>query len=131
MPVFSRKSKERLAECHPDLQAVLNEAIKVTDFTVLCGHRGEKEQNEAFASGHSKLKYPQSRHNKVPSEAADCAPYPVSWEPKDECRFYFIAGVILAAAKHLGKEIVWGGSWQSFRDLPHFEIKKTGGDTNA
>lgn len=130
MPVFGKKSIERLAECHPDLQAVLNEAIKITDFTVLCGHRGEKEQNEAFVNGYSKLKYPNSRHNRTPSEAVDCAPYPVSWNPKDECRFHFMAGVILTTAKHLGKSIVWGDSWQSFKDLPHFEIKK-GGEPNA
>ncbi|MCX5778750.1 MAG: M15 family metallopeptidase [Elusimicrobia bacterium] len=131
MPSFSKKSLEILNTCNEDLQKVLKEAIKVTDFTVLCGHRGEKEQNQAFENGTSKLKYPGSRRNKIPSEAADCAPWPVSWDPKDECRFYFMAGIILAAAKYLGKQVVWGGSWQGFKDLPHFELKKMGGDSNA
>jgi len=131
MAVFSKQSIEKLKSCHQDLQDVLTEAVKLTDFTVLCGHRGEKEQNQAFENGTSKLRYPNSRHNKVPSEAVDCAPWPVSWEVKDEHRFYFMAGIILAVANYLGKQIVWGGSWQGFKDLPHFELKKKGGDSNV
>lgn len=131
MATFSRQSTEKLKSCHQDLQDVLNEAIKLMDFTVLCGHRGEEEQNQAFANGTSKLRYPNSRHNQSPSEAVDCAPWPVSWAAKDKCRFYLMAGVILAVANYLGKQLVWGGSWQGFKDLPHFELKQKGGDSNA
>ncbi len=124
MPSFGKKSLDLLATCHPDLQAVLNESIKITDFTVLCGHRDEKEQNEAFAKGFSKVKYPNSKHNSTPSEAVDCAPYPISWDKKDEYRFHYMAGVILTVAKMLHKQIEWGGDWTKFKDLPHFEKKK-------
>lgn len=56
MPVFSKASKERLSTCHPDLQRVMNEAIKITDFTVLEGHRGKAAQDAAFAAGNSKIR---------------------------------------------------------------------------
>ena len=124
MPKFGKGSLANLSTCHSDLKAVLKEAIKITDFTVLCGYRGKADQNKAFAEGVSKAKFPKSRHNTKPSEAVDCAPYPVSWSPKDEYRFHFMAGVILAVAVNLGKKIDWGGNWKSFKDLPHFELKK-------
>lgn len=124
MPIFGKKSLEILSGCHSDIEKVLRQAIKITDFTVLCGYRGEKEQDEAYAKGVSKLRYPNSRHNKVPAEAVDCAPWPVSWEKKDEYRFHFMAGVILAVAEMNNIKLDWGGNWQSFRDLPHFELKR-------
>jgi hypothetical protein len=43
---------------------------------------------------------------------------------KDEYRFHYMAGVILTVAKMLNKQIEWGGDWTTFKDLPHFEIKK-------
>ena len=51
MPKFGRKSRERLETCHKDLQVLFNHVIENIDCSVLCGHRGEKEQNEAVASG--------------------------------------------------------------------------------
>jgi peptidoglycan L-alanyl-D-glutamate endopeptidase CwlK len=127
MPAFGKHSRERLTTCHPDLQAVLHEAIKVTDFTVLCGYRGEKEQNAAYARGSSKLRYPMSNHNVQPSHAVDCVPYPIKEETEDEDipRFHFLAGVILATAARMGVSLDWGGHWHSFPDMPHFELKHT------
>jgi peptidoglycan L-alanyl-D-glutamate endopeptidase CwlK len=122
MPSFSSVSKERLKECDSRIQTVLNEAIKYYDFSVLCGHRGEEEQNEAYRKGHSKLKYPQSNHNKNPSKAVDVAPYPIDW--KNHKRFYFLAGIILLIAKKKNISLRWGGHWKNFVDLPHFEIKE-------
>jgi peptidoglycan L-alanyl-D-glutamate endopeptidase CwlK len=104
------------------------EAIKVTDFSVICGFRGEKEQNEAYSSGHSKLKWPQSKHNKIPSEAVDIVPYPIDWN--DERRFRDLGQVVkeiwdrLPPEKTEGYELSWGGDWKSFKDFPHFELRK-------
>jgi hypothetical protein len=52
--------------------------VSPIDFKILCGHREEKEQNEAFNKGNSKLKWPQSKHNSLPSLAVDIAPFPVN-----------------------------------------------------
>jgi len=76
MPSFSKRSVDRLNSCNEDIQKVCHEVIKHYDFTVLCGHRGEEEQNEAFKQGRSNAKWGQSKHNTTPSRAIDIAPYP-------------------------------------------------------
>jgi len=122
MPRFSRSSEARLSTCHPDLQRVLREAIKVYDFTVLCGHRNEAEQNEAYECGASKLPWPKSRHNTNPSMAVDVAPYPIDWCDREE--FHYLAGLLEGVASQLGVRLQWGGRWLSLVDLPHLEIKE-------
>jgi peptidoglycan L-alanyl-D-glutamate endopeptidase CwlK len=106
----------------------MEEAIKFIDFTILEGHRGKDLQNLYYEQGKSKLKYPQSKHNKYPSLAVDIAPYPINWNDRE--RFVYLAGIIKGIASSLGHNIRWGGDWnqnnnlkdQSFFDLPHFEI---------
>lgn len=128
MPAFSAASLRRLATCHPDIQRVMKEVIRVFDITVLEGHRGEEAQNEAFRTGRSTLRFPQSRHNHRPALAIDVAPYPIDW--KDWRRFDLMAGYILGTASHMGIRLRWGGDWdsdhdmadQTFHDLPHFEL---------
>lgn len=120
MPTFSKRSLDNLAQCHPDLQKVAKEAIRHFDFVITTGHRNKADQNKAFASGHSKLQYPHSKHNKKPSLAFDAAPYPIDWE--DIARFDEMGKVMKAAAKTVGVKITWGGSWKSFKDRPHFEV---------
>jgi len=56
MPYFSQLSNLKLMSCHDDLQEVCNRAIKIYDFSVICGHRNEKEQNEAFNATPKKSK---------------------------------------------------------------------------
>lgn len=119
MASFSKRSKDRLATCHPDLQLIMNIAIRFEDFTVLCGHRGEHDQNAAYAAGNSRAKYGDSRHNHVPSQAVDIAPYPIDWE--DTARFAKLAGRILQIADELNIDLEWGGDWESLKDMPHFE----------
>jgi len=121
MPHFSPSSKRKLLECHADLQVLCNEMIMITDFTVLCGFRNEKDQNKAFEDGHSKVKWPNSKHNQRPSKAVDLAPYPIDWN--NLTRFKEFRKFVLQQAERLYKEgrmkhkiavIEW--------DLPHFQI---------
>lgn len=129
MPSFSKRSLSALATLHPDLQRLLQEAIKHVDFVVLEGHRDKVAQNAAVAAGKSKTPWPKSKHNSKPSLAVDIAPYPVSWSDRE--RFYHLAGFIKATAIMLGINLRWGGDWdsdgdfrdQTFDDLPHYEIK--------
>ena len=79
---FGKRSLDNIAQCHPDLQKIARELIKEMDVAVICGHRGEKAQNEAFAKGTSKLRYPKSKHNKTPSLAMDVCPYPINWQAR-------------------------------------------------
>lgn len=129
MPSFSARSRANLETCHEDLQRLFGEVIKHYDCTILCGHRGEEEQNEAFRQGRSQLQFPQSKHNSLPSIAVDVAPYPIDWDNRS--RFYHFGGLVLGISIGMGIPIRWGGDWdmdtdlndQSFFDLPHFELK--------
>lgn len=136
MPKFSQRSQTQLDTCHPDLQRICNEVIKVYDFSAICGHRDKPTQQIAFDSGKSKLKFPDSKHNKMPSMAIDICPWPINW--KNVSAFKFLAGHMQMAAHMLyngGKTthiLRWGGDWdcdndmtdQKFNDLPHFELIK-------
>jgi len=122
MPKFSRKSKERLAQCDPELQLLFNEVIKHYDCTILEGHRGKQAQDSAHAMGKSQLRYPQSKHNKKPSLAVDAAPWPIDW--RDINRFYEFAGFVKCMAIVLNIDITWGGDFKSFFDGPHYELKR-------
>ena len=125
---FSKSSTRKLETLHPDLQLILIEAIKIIDFSVICGHRNKTNQNKAFTEGRSKLIYPNSKHNSLPSTAVDLAPYPIDWNNRD--RFIFLAGIIYCISQQLGIEIRFGGNWsmswqfedQKFDDLVHFEL---------
>ena len=128
MPSFGRASRNRLATCHDDLQRLFGAVVVSFDCSALAGHRGQAEQDRLFADGKSKLKYPDSKHNKYPSMAVDVAPCPVDWS--DTSRFYYFAGFVKATALSMGITIRWGGDWnsnfvtndQTFMDLPHYEL---------
>ena len=131
MPHFSERSESNLQTCHEDLISLFRQVIKKYDCTIIRGHRGEEDQNEAYRTGKSTLKFPESKHNSYPSLAVDVVPYPIDWE--DRNRFYHFAGFVLAVAEAQGVKIRWGGDWdgditgagskdQSFMDLPHFEL---------
>lgn len=128
MPSFSKSSKSKLDTCHPELQRLFNEVIKTYDCTIVCGHRGEKEQNEAYENGYSTLKYPRSKHNSTPSMAVDVMPYPIKWN--DKSRHLHFAGYVQATADRLGIKVRWGGNFDGdqsldngFIDRPHWELK--------
>ncbi len=128
MPRFGKTSNIRLNEAHPDLQRLFREVVKSWDCSILCGHRNERDQTEAFDAGNSSVEFPNSKHNAIPSRAVDVAPYPIDWN--DLGRFYMFAGYVLRTAEEMGIRIRYGGDWdgdkkttdQTFNDLPHFEL---------
>lgn len=126
MSEFSRKSKVKLATCHKDLQTLFNEVVKEFDCSIVCGYRGQKEQDAAFEKGTSKLKWPRSKHNIVVAEAVDVMPYPIDWSDFEKIKLFgaYVKSKI-RELKRLGKienDIVWGGDWKNFKDYPHWEI---------
>lgn len=122
MPSFSARSRYQLGTCHSDLRRLFGEVIKRYDCVILCGHRNKADQDKAFAGGKSKLTFPHSRHNSTPSQAVDVAPWPIAWS--NHARFEDLALVVKATAHDLGIEIIWGGDWSSFRDMPHWELPR-------
>lgn len=130
MPKFGTKSLRKLSTCHPLLQEVMNEVIKMIDITVVWGYRGEEIQNHFFEIGTSTKQYPDSKHNQNPSWAIDIGPWPLDWQ--NEKKFILIAGYVMRTAHDRGIMLRWGGDWdmdwnmrdQKFHDLGHFELMK-------
>lgn len=133
---FGRESREALETCHPTLRSILRFAIKFIDFKVLECHRTEARQNQLFEQGLTKVRWPDSRHNSLPSLAVDFAPYPIDWSDTD--RFYYTAGIIMGVGElflyvtglNRKYRLRYGGDWdkdgdvreQSFKDLGHIEL---------
>jgi len=151
LPTFGRTSSEELASCHDFVRACAERAIAVVDFKVLCGHRVKDRQDHYFNTGRSKVQWPNSKHNSLPSMAFDFAPWPIDWgdtgtaseRAKARARFYFVQGVLMAMAHQINRERVargeatvflprgghdWDGNGiftdQRFDDLGHFEVRQ-------
>jgi peptidoglycan L-alanyl-D-glutamate endopeptidase CwlK len=128
MPNFSDKSLAKLATSDPRLQRVFHEVVRNFDCTILEGHRNRERQNQMVAEGKSQVRWPDGKHNTVPSMAVDVTPYPIVWDDRE--RQTLFAGYVLATAKAMGVNLRWGGDWDrdtevrdnSFDDLVHFEL---------
>lgn len=129
---FGRSSKAHLDTLDPRLQAILTEAIKIMDFSVVCGHRSNTEQARLLKEGLTQVGPGASKHNTYPSLAMDVAPYypgdKIRWRDIEAmCMLY---GIIKGIAHMQGVNVRWGGDWdmdndrkdQTFDDVWHIEI---------
>jgi len=142
MATFGRKSKEIMATVHPDLQTVLDYAIRIVDFTILRGACTAEEQFELFKQGRKKVgdawiiankkkvvtykdgHIMKSRHQY--KEAIDIAFYRktiphIIWD--DDKANYYLVGIVLGAAEMLRQygaienEIISGANWDGDEEL--------------
>lgn len=136
MPELDERSKKKLETLHPYLRRVLGEAIKVYPFLIVGGWRSEEDQEEAYRTGASTKRWPDSTHNNVASQedvdagfapnvgaplslGADLAPVRydpmrIEWERMDE--FYMLAGLCRGIGEMIlpeGWAIRLGGDWDS------------------
>ena len=133
MPLkFGTASLNALASCDQRLEGLAYATLsKGFDFSAREGHRGALEQAEHYTAGRSRLRYPDSKHNKMPSLAVHFIPYPVDWD--NLYNFVYLAGIVKAVSSDLDLSIRWGGNWdsdhvvikdQSFNDLAHYELRE-------
>jgi len=132
---YSQASLSKLNTCHPDIQKLLNKAIKYYDITILEGIRTTERQTELVRTGMSKTM--DSKHLDQGdgfSHAVDCALWPIDWNDRE--RFVFLQGYLkgLADAMYESGEIThrirlgvdWDGDGNikehSFFDGPHIEM---------
>lgn len=128
MDKLSNRSRNNLLQVHKDLKLLAEIVSEHYPCEVICGHRTEKDQNQAVLMGNSKTPWPRSKHNKLPSEAIDIVPTPIDWKNREA--FYHFAGFVQGIAAALEIKIRWGGDWdgdrdlknQKFFDLVHFEL---------
>lgn len=136
--MLSKVAASRLDTVHLTLRGVVLEAAEIVPFTVLEGHRGQADQEAAFARGATKLHWPNGKHNAFPSLAVDLAPIyyqegaKIDWE--DLIAFGRIMGVLQAVAHHRFIQLRFGLDWdgdfhsvgrdpdETFLDAPHVEV---------
>ena len=102
----------------------------IMDFMIDCSFRNEYAQNMAYEDETSKVRWPYSKHNKLPTPAMDCVPIINGGASWNKVHCVALSGLILAAGKEEGINLRWGGNWdmdsepitdQDFQDLVHYE----------
>lgn len=137
---FGSRSLKNLEGIHPDLVKVMKEAIKESpsDFTITDGVRTTAQQQALYAKGRTTAGSKVTNVDGVKSKSnhqvkSDGYGYAVDLYAyyngsvqvnDDKTIINKIAPHIKATAKKLGITIQWGGDWTSFKDYPHFELKK-------
>ncbi len=124
---LSNRSLERLEGVKPLLIAIAVEAVRESpyDFGIpqFGGFRTKEQQNNLYKKGVSRADgyYRKSSHQT--GRAFDIYGYvdgKATWD-KD---------IMTAIARHIKKvalerynvKLIWGGHWESFKDLPHFQL---------
>jgi len=134
---YGEKSLEHIRKLHKDLQLILGEAIKYVDITVIDSHRDEDTQNKYFKEGKSKVKFPNSKHNKFPSMAVDIIPLKFPNNFKDWAKFAYMIGIVKGISEEMYKNgtikhrLRFGLDFNrdgilfndSFIDAPHIELE--------
>lgn len=130
---FSQRSLEILSTVHPDLQKVVNLALVLSevDFGVTQGNRTQARQDELYAQGRTKpgQKVTWTRNSRhIGGYAVDVLPYingKAEWDNNGKLGLWpKINEAMQKASKELNIPIVWGGSWQTTPDRPHFELDR-------
>ena len=117
---LSNRSKQNLKGVHPDLQAVVYRAIKISpiDFAVTEGLRKEAKQKILFDSGASKTM--KSRH--LTGHAVDLAAWLDGGVRWDWSLYEIINVAMKQASDELGIDLEWGGDWVTFKDGCHWQL---------
>lgn len=123
-----RTGHPELVKRFKELTASYRRMFPSRDLIVTCVYRSTTEQMRLWKQGRFGNAGPivtncdgqknLSQHNHFPSRAVDVAVVDggkVVWD--DSC--YYPLGVL---AKECGLE--WGGWWEKFKDLPHFQLPK-------
>ena len=137
---FGHKSLKELSTVAPELQEITQLALKHSeiDFSVLEGYRTRERQFQLWQQGASKLNGIKkgevngtagqfitgtgvSKHQM--GHAVDLAPYVSGSIRWDWPLFYKLAFSMYLAADKLNIMIEWGGSWKTFKDGPHFQLR--------
>ena len=118
--ILGQRSLSRLEGVHPDLVRVVKKAAALSnlDFTVLEGLRSVERQKQLVSQGASKTM--NSRH--LTGHAVDLAPMIAGEVRWDWPLYHKLAKIVKAAAADEKVPLVWGGSWRTFKDSPHWEL---------
>lgn len=130
---------------HQKVLTYIKDVLKI-DHSVLEGHRGEERQNSLFDDGASQVRWPDGKHNTLPSKAVDVVPYVrilgtkggIHWHHpdlkirenylKEMVRFATIYQMValLVFGYKIRSGMDWDRDWSlmdnKFNDYPHHEL---------
>ena len=114
MNSFGRASRTNLRTVEFQGQQLAHRVLKIKDHSILQGHRPEDEQNAAFDTGNSKLRWPDGKHNRLPSTAMDVQTHPVP-EREQELREeqLYLLGLYRGIGSEMDMEVTTGADWDS------------------
>lgn len=129
---WGNKSFQVRKSLHPNLRLLCDLTLRKYDISLISGLREEEEQNSYYDQGTSKVRWPNSFHNKTKdpsleemsfllSDAVDLIPADTGYESKE--RFNEVAQHMKAWALVLGIELEWGGDFNTFYDGAHFQLR--------
>ena len=131
MRIWGPKSQRVRNQLCEELQEVVDFILaEVSDVSLTTGHRDEATQNALYPA-FTKVKFPDSKHNKFPADAVDLQPYPypqVEAELREQLAYIAGRAIQYAQSRHI--ILRWGGDWNrngditdnKFDDLFHFEV---------
>lgn len=138
---LGRNSKANLKTCNIHAQGAIYYVLQFIDVGVAEGHRPKSRQNKLYEQSRTKLHWPDSEHNSMPSDAVDLVVYvkglgyiDEKTAPEKYRQYYgYLAGLLETYCYENNLHFRWGGSWsgsmnfneatQTFDDLVHFEIR--------
>ena len=93
------------------------------DMHIAQGFRNETDQHTDFLEGKSKLDWPRSAHNNMQEGAPFSEAIDIFQLVPDGTASFLISKYqdIHDAATLAGQQIIWGGSWVTFKDYDHFQ----------
>ncbi len=139
MNTFGTNSRNELDTAAPILQEIAFTVLAIKDHSVLKGHRNEVEQNAAYNAKpqRSKLKFPNGKHNELPSRAIDVQTWPVpQGDTKEQTEQLlredqlYLLGLYVGVAAQIGVILRSGADWDrdgeiadnGWDDLFHIEM---------
>lgn len=115
--------QDKVGNAHPYLGEWFERVQKkYPDCHIAWSYRDEKNQDEAFSTGKSRLKWPTSLHNRC-KDGKPCAEA-LDLFQLEEGKAIFNPIFYTKLAEECVKEqdeIIWGGYFRSISDLDHFQ----------
>jgi peptidoglycan L-alanyl-D-glutamate endopeptidase CwlK len=124
--LWGKRSLECFMTLHPMMQQLMDAVLIQTDIKIQYGLRDQKQQDSFYKKGTSRLKYPNSKHNKTDdphmkdkryllSDAVDITPYPKEYQATAQ-DLIDLSKIVFAEATRLGIKIRWGGDFNGDGD---------------
>ena len=121
---------EKLTQAHESLRDWFTHKVKPSfpDAHISWSYRGKEDQEKAYSEGKTKLRFPNSPHNKMLldkpyAHALDLFEIDDTYQAKFNPKFYFDVNELV---RFHNDPIKWGGTFKTLSDKDHFELVSSG-----